>query len=262
MRSRVLPALLRFARPYRWALPALVALGLVASFAEGLGIGLLIPLVDTLLGNAPSAPAGPFADLMQAIAAHLGEHLRLVVLGIGILGLISLKVCVQWGYVGLAAWLNGRVTHDLRSALFGQLLRVRYGSIASADQGQLVNVLEAQTYRTSEALMVLSSLIGAGCTVLVFGLLLLLISWPLTLIVVAGVALVSLFVRMMARRARHHGDALVRAYADLTGHIVEKFWASCARSVCSVRRCPRRRASRAPPTRSAGRSSAPRPRPE
>jgi subfamily B ATP-binding cassette protein MsbA len=221
MRSRVLPALLRFGRPYRWALPALAALGLVASFAEGLGIGLLIPLVDALLGNARSPPAGPFADLMQAIAAQLGENLRLVVLGIGILGLISLKVCVMWGYVGLAAWLNGRVTHDLRSALFSQLLRVRYGSIANADQGQLVNVLEAQTYRTSEALMVLSNLIGAACTILVFGLLLLLISWPLSLIVVAGVGLVSLFVRMMARRARQYGDALVRAYSDLTGHIVE-----------------------------------------
>ena len=221
MRSRVLPALLSFARPYRWVLPALAALGLVASFAEGLGIGLLIPLVDTLLGDAPSAPAGPFAHLMQALGAHVGENLRLIVLGIGILGLISVKACVIWGYAVLAARLNGRVTHDLRLALFSQLVRVRYGSIATADQGHLANVLEAQTYRTSEALMVLSNLIGAACTVLVFALLLLLISWPLTLIVAAGVGLVSLFVRMMARRARHHGDALVLAYAELTGHIVE-----------------------------------------
>ena len=221
MGSQVLLTLLRFSRPYRWALPALVVLGLLASFAEGMGVGLLIPLLDVLLGDARVAAAGPFTGLMQGLAAQVGEQLRLVVLCLGILGLITLKVLVVWANVGLAAWLNGNVARDLRVTLFNQLLRVRYGFVASADQGHLVNVLAGQTHRVGDALMVLSNLIAAACTVFVFGLLLFLISWPLTLIVITGVALVSLFVRMMARRARHYGDAQNKASTTLAGHIVE-----------------------------------------
>ena len=221
MGSQLPLTLLRFSRPYRWALPALVVLGLLASLAEGMGVGLLIPLLDVLLGNARQTAAGPFTGLMQEIAAQVGEQLRLVVLCLGILCLISLKVLVVWANVGLAAWLNSNVARDLRVALFNQLLRVRYGFVASADQGHLVNVLAGQTIRVGEALMVLSNLIASACTVFVFGLLLFLISWPLTLIVVTGVVLVSLFVRMMARRARHYGDAQNKASATLTGQIVE-----------------------------------------
>ena len=232
-----------------------VVLGLLASLAEGMGVGLLIRF-STSCSATPARLRPGFTGLMQEIAAQVGEQLRLVVLCLGILCLISLKVLVVWANVGLAAWLNSNVARDLRVALFNQLLRVRYGFVASADQGHLVNVLAGQTIRIGQALMVLEPMASA-CTVFVFGLLLFLISWPLTLIVVTGVVLVSLFVRMMARRAVTTAMLRTRPRPRSPARS-SKASLSCAPSVCSARISRRRRAPSAPAARSSGRSCAPR----
>jgi hypothetical protein len=49
MTLQAIRSLLVFTRPYPWAIPVLVLLGLAASLAEGLGIGLIIPLLDHML---------------------------------------------------------------------------------------------------------------------------------------------------------------------------------------------------------------------
>ena len=49
--------LLRFLRSYPWVLPCIVLLGTVASLAEGVGIGLLIPLLDALMSGRSLGPA-------------------------------------------------------------------------------------------------------------------------------------------------------------------------------------------------------------
>jgi ATP-binding cassette, subfamily B, bacterial MsbA len=217
---QVIRGLLRFTRDYRWALPGLVVLGMLASLAEGLGIGLLIPMLDHLLDDG-AAPAGPFAHLMQQIGGWIEGDSRLAVLGALIILLIVVKSLILFADVGLATWLNGRVTHDLRVALCRRMLGMDYGDFSRADQGRLVSVIESQTHRTSEALTVLSTLIGAACTVVIFTLLLLLISWPLTVTVVLGVLLVSLVMRRLTARANRHGETFVDAYGVLTGRIVE-----------------------------------------
>ena len=210
----------RFTWDYRWALPALVALGLLASLAEGVGIGLLIPVLEHLLGEG-AAPAGPFAHLMQQVGGWIAGEFRVAVLGALIILLIVVKSLTVFADVGLATWVNGRITHDLRVALCRRMLTMDYGAFLSADQGPLVSVIESQTHRTSEALTVLSTLIGAGCTVVIFTVLLLLISWPLTATVVLGVLLVSLVMRRMTARANRHGESFVYAYGAFTGRIVE-----------------------------------------
>jgi hypothetical protein len=49
---------LRFLRPYPWVLPLVALLGTVASLAEGVGIGLLIPFLALLMQGA--TPEGGF----------------------------------------------------------------------------------------------------------------------------------------------------------------------------------------------------------
>jgi subfamily B ATP-binding cassette protein MsbA len=217
----VLRALLRFSRPYPWALPGLVVLGLLASFAEGLGIGLLIPLLDQLVGGGGTVPSGPFAHWMQQAVLSIADEARVAMLGSLMIVLIVLKSLILFADVGLATWVNGRITHDLRLALYRRMLAMDYGEFARSDQGQLVSGIESQTHRTSDALTVLATLIGAACTVVVFTLLLLLICWPLTITVMLGVLLVSLVMRRMTQRANRHGETFVDTYGVLAGRIVE-----------------------------------------
>jgi ATP-binding cassette, subfamily B, bacterial MsbA len=208
-------------RPYPWALPGLVVFGLLASLAEGIGIGLLIPLFDQLLGTGEAPPSGPFAAMMQQAPALLGVDPGPLGLGLVIIGLIGVKTLILLSNISLSVWLNGRVTHDLRRRLYDYLLVRSYHDLARRDHGELVNVIHGQTYRTSEALTILSWCIGAACTLVIFTILLFLISWQLTITVVFGVLGVSFVISRITGIARHYGDALVQAYSILSGRLLE-----------------------------------------
>jgi ATP-binding cassette, subfamily B, bacterial MsbA len=214
-------ALLRFIRPYRWVLPLLVVLSIAASLAEGLGIGLVIPALDVLLGADQARPAGPFAEVMQRVGDRVGGRNPLLVLGL----LIVLLVVVKTVIIGLEAIastaVTGRITRDLRMALYRQMLEVGMQFHARADQGELLNTLDAQTYRTSVALYSLAMLISASCTVLVFSVILFLLSWQMALIVFATAVPVTLLVRLVSKRARTRGARYVRHHAALGGRMLE-----------------------------------------
>jgi ATP-binding cassette, subfamily B, bacterial MsbA len=214
-------ALLRFVRPYRWVLPVLVFLSIAASLAEGLGIGLVIPILDALLGAEQARPAGPFADLMQRVADRVGDRNPLLVLGLLILFLVIAKTFILVLEALVSAVVNGRITRDLRIALYRQILDVGMQFHARADQGSLLNTLDVQTSRTSNALRSLTALISASCTVLVFSIILLMLSWQMTLIVFVAAVPVMLLVRAVSRRARTRGERYVRRHATLAGQMLE-----------------------------------------
>lgn len=214
--------LLRFLRPYPWAPPALVALGILASLSEGLGIGLLVPLLHTLLeGEAPMPGSGPVVDLLQRYAGLFPQAQRLPVIVASILVLIGLKSGIVYASIGLFAWVNGQIGHALRGAVFHQLLSVGYVFLARNDTGRLLNTLGTETWRTTDAMGALFALVIDACTVVVFAVLLVLISWPLAVGAAAGVLAASLIVRLVTWQVRRLGEAAVAANGDLAERMVE-----------------------------------------
>jgi subfamily B ATP-binding cassette protein MsbA len=188
---------------------------------EGVGIGLMIPLLDVMIGTDGSGAAGLFDRWMQAWAGGIAPDTKVWVLCIAIFVLILFKTVVMVANAALGASLTATVTHDLRVKLVRRLLDVGYLYFVKRDQGRLMSVLEAQTYRTGEAMTLLVQLLGAACAVVVFVLLLLLLSWQLTLLVVLVAIPVSLLVRRVTRRASEFGSALVEAYSRLAGQLIE-----------------------------------------
>ncbi len=214
--------LLGFMGPYRWAAPVLVALGILGSLSEGLGIGLLIPLLQVLLGDGVGAEgAGPVVDAVQRYAALFPDATRLSVIVATIVGLIAFKAAVLYASVALFAWVNGHVGHRLRSGLFHQLLQVGYVFLARNDPGRLLNTLGTETWRATDAMSALFSLVTNACMVAVFAVLLLLVSWPLTLGVAGGLAAASLLVRLVTWRTRRLGEAAVVANSALADRMVD-----------------------------------------
>ena len=221
MSDSALHSLLKFSRVRPSAVPALVLLGLVGSLMEGVGIGLMIPLLDVMIGPGGSGTAGMFDRWMQAWAGHIPTASKVVVLCIAILVLILVKTIVMVANAKLGARLTATVAHDLRVRLSRRLLGIGYLNFVRYDQGRLMSVLEAQTYRTGEAMTLLVQLLGAACAVIVFVVLLLLLSWQLTLLLVVVAIPVSLLVRRITHRASAVGTALVESYASLAGRLME-----------------------------------------
>ena len=221
MGFRVVRQLLRFLRPYPWALPALVGLGVLASFSEGVGIGLLIPFLSILLDSGPGDESSPIVALTMRYAGDLSGSDSLLIIGSVIVALVVIKTLIKLSYIWLSADVNERVNHHLRMSLCRQLFEVGYAYIARIDQGQLFNTVQGETYRVSQALTALSLLIGALCTATVFMVLLLLISWQMTSAVVIGALLASLIVRLITRRGQQLGIEAVQAWDGLAERVME-----------------------------------------
>jgi subfamily B ATP-binding cassette protein MsbA len=83
--------LLRFLRPFWWALPIITVLGLAASLAEGIGIGLLIPLLDLLVDGAVQQRSSPLFQVVIEYLYGFGDVARVLLVGGSILALLVVK---------------------------------------------------------------------------------------------------------------------------------------------------------------------------
>jgi ATP-binding cassette, subfamily B, bacterial MsbA len=222
MTLQAIRSLLLFTRPYPWAIPVLVLLGLAASIAEGLGIGLIIPLLDNMLQHtAEGESSGPLAELLRGVASYIGGDRVLPVLSVLIVALVALKTLIMTLDAFVSTSVIAQAMRDLRLGLCRQMLSVGYEYFSRVPQGKLVNLLESQTYRASEALRSLTVLIGSLCTVAVFGVLLLMLSWQLTAVVVLLSLPISLVVRKLASHANAWGERLVTSYSALAERVLE-----------------------------------------
>jgi ATP-binding cassette, subfamily B, bacterial MsbA len=213
--------LLSLVRPYPWLLPVLVALGIAASLAEAVGIGLLIPLLGALLQPGEPESLSALERTARALVADETGAVRYPFLAGLILLLILLKTMILTAYAYVASSMTGRIAMDMRVSLWDRIANAEMAWFSRSDQGQLLNIIENQTYRSTEALSMLTMVIVSICTVLVFGAFLFVLSVPLALVVLGGGVPIFLLVRRLTKLANHYGYELGRAHAGLAGRVME-----------------------------------------
>jgi len=207
--------------PYPWAQPTLVTFGFLASLAEGLGIGLMIPVLRSILTPDSTPVTGPFVGWVDQYAQAFRPEYRLLLLGATIFGLIVFKAIVTVAHTYTGEWLNGEVAHQLRTRLVKQLLDVEYTFVLRQPPGRLLDTIQHQTWRAGDVFSRLSELIVTAATVAVFSILLLLISWQVTLTVAFGIALSGGITYAFSLRAKRLGEKAVDASQKLTDRTME-----------------------------------------
>lgn len=204
--SKILPLL----KLYPWAIPIIIVLGSLSSLLEGLGISLFIPLLQNLdLNNQQSNGNNLLISFLNRIFIHVSPQHRILIIGLCILGSILLKNCLVYSNNILVAWLNSRISHRLRSGIFHQLLSISYSFLERSEPGKLMNTLASETWRTSQAIAVFIGLLVNICTISVFVILLLLISWQLTLLVAVCMLLISISIQLATRQVKKLGQQAV-----------------------------------------------------
>ena len=195
---------------YLWAAPAVAAFSIVIGVLEGVGVGLLIPFLSTLTDS--SARSGSrFLALVEHFAQGHDRNGRLFVITFTIFACLLLKSVLQIVSGGLTAWIDGRLGQDIRSALSERLQGVGYSFYLAQDPARLIHVFGTESWRASEALRVVLTRIAATTGVVVFGVLLMLVSWRLTLIVALGGLATHLVQKTVENRIRRLSEATAEA---------------------------------------------------
>ncbi|MER3435135.1 MAG: ABC transporter ATP-binding protein [Leptolyngbya sp. ERB_1_1] len=209
---QAIQGLLPLIKLYPWAIPTIVVLGILSSLSEGLGISLFIPLLQSVQqANSPIAGGNSFLQFINQIFSGIPAEYRFIPIAGFIFACIVVKSGLAYSNAALFAWLNSQISHRLRSGIFNQLLSVSYSYLERNDTGKFVNVLATETWQTSRALSIFVNLIIDSCTVLVFAVFLLLISWRLTIWVSIAIVFISITIQIVTRRIKSLGQAAVQA---------------------------------------------------
>lgn len=220
--AQIIKQLVPLLGAYPWLIPALVLVGILSSLSEGFGISLLIPFLQGVVQDASSAAAGnSLIAFLDRIFSSIPADYRLVVIPIFIFLSILLKNLLLYINRSLFAHFNARISHQLRSNIFQQLLAVNASYLDRQDAGRLLNIMASETWQTSRALETLVNLIICSCTIVVFSILLFLISWQLTVVVGITALLISALVQVVTRRVDVLGQQAVQANAVLANRMCE-----------------------------------------
>jgi len=185
--------ILAFLRPYLVRQPLLLAavLGsaLFVMLFEGFGVGLLVPLLNLLLGGERATPMRPLQWLERTIPGH-SPAFYIGAIAVAIVVSVALKNVAFYTSLVLAARLKRRIAVRLRDDLFRRLHRADLDLFDRLPGGDLANVFLVETYRTTVAIDAMLALIQRTSIAFFYVAALFFLSWPLTaLVLVLAVAL-------------------------------------------------------------------------
>lgn len=206
--------LLAITRKPAWATPALIALGLLSSFAETVGITLILLFVYSAMGqlDAMTAAGGVFGEALRHATSWFGSSPRIAV---GILLLIIARGILAFTYSVVSAHVSETISEAARNQIHEQFLTVSYPFIQKYEQAQLMEVLGSESWLIAGAYGSLTRLIVNGCSILVFAVFLVALSWQIALVAFIGSLLISTVLRYLWEPARREGQRVKRVHQEL-----------------------------------------------
>ena len=208
---------------YPWGIPAIVILGILASLAEGIGISLLMPFLQNLQSGNSLVINNPIIQNIDQYLINFQPQQRVLLLTSSILVAILIKAVLSYIYTALCSWLQNSTLHRLRTAVYKQLIAVSQSFWDTNKSGELLNLITQEIYYSSQALSFLIWVIINLSMIGIFGLLLLLISWRLTLLVALGFLLISVLIRTLTSKTQVLGRKYQQANIYLSNLTLETF---------------------------------------
>ncbi len=194
--------LVRWMRPHTRSMGLLVLIRLLEFTAEVIGISLFIPFLSSLDAETFTPETDNwFGNLLGSFFLPVPESERTLVIALCIFGFIVLRSALSYAGSVLTASIDQTIDHTLRTDLMHRLLRGDMAYVESARPGDLINTLENVLVSVSGAIWTLLGLITDFIMVLVFTVVLMLLSWELTLFITVALGGISLVVKLLTSKA-------------------------------------------------------------
>jgi len=194
---------------YPWALVGLLVSAFLTALSEGLGVGLVIPLLQNTQESTNSLNDFPvlgmfgewlknwsFADRVRWVALML----VLLALGRGIFSYMN-----HW----LSIWFQARTEQTYKSQVFELLLDVDLKFVHREREGNLITVLNNYTLHIGNLILNICRASVGLFTIFIYTILMFVVSWELTLVALVLLALVfNINKRLFSQRIKQSGEAV------------------------------------------------------
>ncbi|MEO5344248.1 MAG: ABC transporter ATP-binding protein/permease [Gammaproteobacteria bacterium SHHR-1] len=203
-----------------------LALTLVAALAEGVGILMLLPLLQGLGENGLAQVSATPLDENDGSGIGLWLNELLASLGLAdstlavlliITAAFIAKGLITFLALGYNAYLRGRLLRELKGQLFDHYSRMSYAYYASRDTGHFINLINAQINLMLAAFEALGHLSAKLINTLIYLALAFLVAWRFGLMaLLLGLVLLMLFrwlngyVRQLSRQTAQESGRLAK----------------------------------------------------
>lgn len=202
------PDLAMIAKRYRRYLFPIVLLGMASGVFEGVGIGLLLPLVAVVLaGSIPQGLPGPFLRF-ASFATQFTVPSQILLFGLIILGLVLAKGLFQAACNVVTSRVDLLIARDIRDALAERIVKLDYAFYLGNDSSRVYQILAHDSWVVAEGVRHALTVVPAFAVLLVYTALLGWLDWRLLAIVVACALVVVAVVMAFDRQQRQLGSAL------------------------------------------------------
>lgn len=208
---------------YRWLVGLALAANIAAAVFEGSTMAVFTLALQALAGDltgGPSISLGVFDPYVEQITgAYESSRLFMIFIGLAVVSQLLRSGLQFGGQVAtsyLVAWLEG----DLRRRLFGQFVSVSYPQISRYKVGDLISYVE-QIVRVGNMLTSINKLLADILLVLAYVIVLLWLSWPMTLAAVGALLLLMTTLRGINSKLRDLSERFMQASVAFNANILE-----------------------------------------
>lgn len=214
--------LLKFALRHPLPLIGTIILGFSGALFNGVSTMLMIPVVLGLLGQEINLKGAP-PLLQQAFASfeHLVGDARFLTMMACVLMAILLKNITTYASTLTSGHLSRALVSDIRKEGLRLLLDVDLEFYVKTKVGDLINRLGGEVGATATAIRTAVQMLSTIITIFVFLVILLSISWQLTIVSTALLAIASLSNSFFVKRAEKFGQQLSDQSRDYSVAVLE-----------------------------------------
>src|SRR5262249_44263352 len=160
----------------------MAGLATLSSLFEGVSLALIIPIIEALQGGVGGQSRGPVIDLVFWLLSLVPLSSTLLAALFAIIGALILKNAISYLNVAVLVVFDGRRSHALRTAVFRSILERPLAEHERERVGRSLNVLTTETWRATDAINALFTIVTSISTIVVFLTLLFLLSWQLSVV--------------------------------------------------------------------------------
>ncbi len=193
----------------RKVVAAVVLISTLAAVLEGLGIGLLLPMLELLRPDPPSEPMRAISVLKGWLPGRASGFYT-IVLCVLVASSIILKNVLIYVCNRITAYMRAAALVNLRVAIFKRLQHAKLELFENTPAGNMANVLLLDTGRTAYSLEFLIFFAQRGLIAVGYVVALLFISWQLSI-------LAGLLALLCGLALSYAYRALARSGRDITG---------------------------------------------
>lgn len=196
-----------------WLFVLFLGLTVGSAATEGAGVALLVPLLDGANNQGVSAFSGvPIMGGVAGLFGHFEGSTRIMVASGVIAVVLVMRGLLQYWVDVIGATIPLRLMERFGQKSYSHLLDVEMQFINSSDRGELMNAVGGYPGRVTLLLTQFASFIAAMFVLMAYGVLMLSLSWRMTILATIFVGLMSVVLRSftsgpMSRAGRNLSEA-------------------------------------------------------